>query len=761
MKKLVLLLLLGVSTFLSAQNNTITPSEYISNSPTSKGIKLYFQENNRFQMAVMSGYYEQDNDSVTFHSDVEKEPVFDVLFANPNPKATTINIKFETKDIYSLRQIYIGIQNASNDEIEFKSLKEYLNISDFYREKKKELAFEIEKVAYLYLVNKNPFKDNTIIEKYEVPKNISEITIKYARNEFASLKLKGYFDQKTNEFIVSEGSNPITFIKNDGAVNNNNFAKPIEKITKKKWSYPGMKDDYANVYEQLIDTTAVTTIDEPYVPPYSFKHTISKSFPEALKSIENKMNKFLVVSFDNSKNAKTSFDNFIKDSEYTLSNNMYDGYDSEKDNFNFYLANEKDKNVLVKYNSKDNVALLFFNSNGDLIYHTNGTLYDNDEIFTEYNTTHYELKQANQKIKIDKSFSNKKQSIVEIKNTLKEITISDIPNTDIVDTSYVEPAVEVIEDGSIPADTIAAPAYDYSYEIKDKQNLYKLKTSKETIQSKWLQVIDFYSKSNQVDFDFVAILERELKNTGFSKALFNEEKKTISDVDFKLLDYVFKNYYEILKQEEKEQNEGASYRNNKIKYCLDDFFDLNTHKYENVDKEKITKILEYNKKYLELSNYNLLSVQSYLNSLKENNLDKTPDYVTTYSDYFNVITKENGNIFENLDHDFTSNPSDMAWSYYKESFSSLANTIAWHVVENSTDVSLIQKAIKWSEASLKVQKDNVYYLDTLAQLYYKNGEKQKAISTEEKAVEMGAKTEGFEQLEEYKNVLEKMKNGRY
>ena len=78
--------------------------------------------------------------------------------------------------------------------------------------------------------------------------------------------------------------------------------------------------------------------------------------------------------------------------------------------------------------------------------------------------------------------------------------------------------------------------------------------------------------------------------------------------------------------------------------------------------------------------------------------------------------------------------------------------------QNTNSYASIQKAIVWSETSLKIAKNVHYYLDTLAQLYYKNGEKTKAISTEEKALELGKDSEYGE---EYKITLEKMKNGSY
>ena len=44
------------------------------------------------------------------------------------------------------------------------------------------------------------------------------------------------------------------------------------------------------------------------------------------------------------------------------------------------------------------------------------------------------------------------------------------------------------------------------------------------------------------------------------------------------------------------------------------------------------------------------------------------------------------------------------WRSFKNQFSSLTNSVVWNVVEKSSDVFLIKKAITWSEASLKVKK---------------------------------------------------------
>ena len=61
---------------------------------------------------------------------------------------------------------------------------------------------------------------------------------------------------------------------------------------------------------------------------------------------------------------------------------------------------------------------------------------------------------------------------------------------------------------------------------------------------------------------------------------------------------------------------------------------------------------------------------------------------------------------------------------------------------------------------MRIEKNNPYYLDTLAQLYYKNGEKQKAIATQEQALKyIGDSDEVPKQ--EMQTAYEKMKTGTY
>jgi len=123
---------------------------------------------------------------------------------------------------------------------------------------------------------------------------------------------------------------------------------------------------------------------------------------------------------------------------------------------------------------------------------------------------------------------------------------------------------------------------------------------------------------------------------------------------------------------------------------------------------------------------------------------------------------KNPSLIETLDEMYMAQKENYAdWEDFKGDFSRLANNVAWNVVETkNNDAATIQKAINWSETSLKVDKKNYYFLDTLGQLYYKNHERDKAILTEQMAID-NIEITNKEKIQEYTEVLEKMKNGTY
>ena len=60
-----------------------------------------------------------------------------------------------------------------------------------------------------------------------------------------------------------------------------------------------------------------------------------------------------------------------------------------------------------------------------------------------------------------------------------------------------------------------------------------------------------------------------------------------------------------------------------------------------------------------------------------------------------------------------------------------------------------------------IEQNNYFYLDTLAQLYYKNGQHDLGTATEQKAYDLAVVAADTLSIDEFKVVLDKMKNGTY
>ena len=82
------------------------------------------------------------------------------------------------------------------------------------------------------------------------------------------------------------------------------------------------------------------------------------------------------------------------------------------------------------------------------------------------------------------------------------------------------------------------------------------------------------------------------------------------------------------------------------------------------------------------------------------------------------------------------------------------NAQAWDIFDLKKTKDY-ERAIKWSELSNLVEKENPYSLDTLGQLYFAVGRKSEAIAIQTKAVTI-AKAMNISS-EEFENALNEMK----
>ncbi len=794
MKKIILLLSFFIVFGLQAQvyssksqtqKPNFEPGVYTS-SAKGQNIKLTINPDKTYDMSFFFGNYEVKNDTIYFGNPTPKSQKIVVKPIKDAPFSSTLKLKLNYDlSYYYSTEIYIGTQSDDNRKVTYKQVKDYFLESNIDLTQQN---IEVEKSKYLYIVDAK--YDNTTVFKFQIPETVNEAEIEYNPYSNSETKLNGYIDSISNQFVISDGKTPILFDfeKLDSANPKINLdLQAIEVKSDKNW----LKDNgFGDVSGDEIS---------PAIPaPYVFKHKRASSFTNALSDIKKTPNKFLVVVYDpENKKSKTQFEEFVTTNEVAVSDYMYSEYVESYDKFNFYFATDKDKKLLTKNNIISNQELIILNNTGDVMYHTNGSLTEKNTLFSIYNSIYDDLKKANDNCKLDQLISNKSSSVKDVKSEFRKILNSEVnyavmpppaPATD-YPVTFTPPVVikEIKEDVPVSEDPIkekveevveyvdtAATAYsaydDYYDLIKDKENLYKLKASKQAILSKWKQVFDAF-KNKKYDKEFVQIIKGELSNTGFSNKMYTRLNYDTTDLDFEMLDYVFANY-KIISDPPTEPAAEASkqdiaivepayeayYYEQDIDTVLNTFF-TNSNYGQNIQYEKV---LKYYKKYLEISGFNASGIQNYMNALRLNieSGNNKKEYLTTYETYFNSIVRPNTSIIENLDIVFSKGkPTDYGdWTGYKNNFANLANDVSWYLVENSTDTSYLKKAVQWSETSLIIEKNNHYYLDTLAQLYYKNGDKQKAILTEQKAIDANTDEEN---LKEYKATLNKMKSGTY
>jgi len=745
---------------------TLKPGIYKSEGEN-QGIELKVNEDDTYQMIFLSGKLNSKNDSIYLENKYKQDSKFIVNQFENNKNSSVIVVAINPKFITSYyNPTYIGTQKDDKSPIEYKLIEDYIirveSSAESYEEYDEDIVFSLDRVKYFYLVEQ---KDGIATSsKYEIKETVSNLEIIYAPYSASSINLRGFINEE-NKLVITDGGFPIIFsLNSDNNELSSSTLNPTSTNKDLNFIAPISKnrqvDDYYVGYENN---------------NFDLKFVIDSNLKDALKTIQKTPNKFLVITHNpNSKNEKTEFDSFIKSQESYVKSFMYDKYQSEYDLYNFYLATSKEKNLFDSNSKEPQIVVL--NSNGDKLYNTTGTLNKNKDLFNYYSQLSTKLSKANVYLQLDKLVTNKKSSISDLKAAFKNSLKIETPyvdsysaevvefeenevkwTTDAVDSSAVE-VVEVYED------------YD---KLKDEQNLYNLKTSKEIINGKWKQVLDYYKKQTAVDEDLVRIIKKEISNDGFTIKLFKERKDFLTDLDYEGIDYLLNNYDAILKLENEKKNDTVQTFENEYYYETDldntliNLLNEKTSPYEETNKKQVLKILSYFKKYNNVSKDEFNIFISYVYSLNTNYkfLDDKNELYSMFDKLYNLMVNQSDNLIQSLDEVYSKNNYNniyySSWADFKSSFSTLANTIAWSVVENEKESGLIQKAIKWSETSLKLEKNNGYYLDTLAQLYYKDGQKELAIKTQKQALEAMKEYQESETYLEMQDVLAKMQNGSY
>ncbi|TDW49748.1 hypothetical protein EV144_102171 [Flavobacterium sp. 270] len=728
-----------------SQTKSIEKGSYLS---TNKGqqIKLNLLENNKYELVFSSGNYEIKGDSLLFINDKKEGSIFDLDFKREK-NAKKIKIKFP--DSSSLYSLYIGTQNGSG-AVNYQKISDiqYKTNPDF---DKAFLDFEIDRADYLYLVNEGYYDVQTQIAKYELPKDVAEITIKYEPNLLSNLNIQGYLDKKTNELRISEkaGLNPLVFLnEKDVPPAKESTVKAVENQTVSNWTYPG-KDTYTTENPLVaVDTTA--TVVEAYTPSkIDFKLKVENNLKGAINVTKNTPAKFLIVYTDTkNKTAKADFDAFVKAQEEQATYNMYDKYDPQFDIYNYYLATADDKKWLKTNKISDGPNVIVLNGEGDVLAVAKTTLTEQQSKLYYYDEFYKKLQRTNALLSFSKTAKNKKATDADLVAAFSKASALELPYS--YDSEY---SVDKVED---PADF----------------KVVKVNLDKKEVAQIWKKLIEAHQKDTKPNLALAETIVKEIKNQGFSKQFFNEDR-VLNDTDFLSIDYLIKHYdaIEIL---------NAEKRSNSVDYVpvmgnvgaeISSALQANTYiAQEGVEgKANQTKTISIYKKLIASGKGGFDCYKNYLAYLTQESEASGDDtvYLKEFSTYFDTyLGTEKGNAIEKLDEMFTSLDSTNEYSYdgwtaFKDYHSNLCNSAAWSVVENPVNSGYLKPAIQWSEYSLAVTKNNPYYLDTLAQLYYKDGQKQKAIETQTLAVKYLNSLVEEQTASEIRETLSKMQNGTY
>lgn len=767
-------LLLSLATLLSySQEKEIKSGTYISTKQSEK-LKLNLLDGNKYELIFLYGDYEKKGDTLYLGNQVGKKSCFSVKFGSDAAISNSVQIKLKSKYITTfMSQIYVGTQDGSLP-VQYKRLSELLN-NDHFDYDAEELNFTVNRSQYLYLVYET-FEGKAAQSKYTIPNKVSEITADFEINGFADLQLKGYYNKESEEFIIADllGKNPLAFKPENKTANEiKTEILPDEVKSLSKWTYEGKDKTDAEMGYAVADSAATAA-----VPGYNFKLKTEDNLADALKATKKAATKYLVLYYDpKNKNAKKEFEEFIQSQSTDIGYNLYDGYDAKYDLYNYYLLTDKDKNWIKKNAVKESPGVVVVNPDGLVLSTSKGNLDSNKSLFYYYDTFYSKLKRTDALAAFHKSTSAKKISDSELLKAF--VQVSALDNYDVSGDSYLSAPPISIDDAPanlkkneteevvpVVEEIDATPVVEASYDA-GQYKLTEVKLDKKQVETYWERLLKSHGKDTRPDMDLVGVIVKEIKNEGFYKQFFGAEK-ALDKANFEAIGYLLKHYDAILAEQNKKaaNSTDSEYPEEKINRTISDalYKNNNSLSFGEVSAESQMETIEIYKQLIskDKSNLEISRNYFYLLSAGAEKLHMENSYIEEYDGFFNELFDGKKGVIEKIDELYTQKDSYdyESWADFKNYFSNLSNDVAWFVATKSNNPEYIKKAIKWSESGNVIAKNNAYYLDTLARLYYKNGEKEKAIKTQEQAVKYSESIDETTK-NDIEATLQKMKDGTY
>lgn len=719
MKKITLPFVALLPLLLQAQNKDVSGTYY-----GNEAGKLIITPNNTFELVAFSGKYSQDKDG-KLNFTIEQQGAFNVKeIEKGDTDQITVVLKTNYLRYVDLRYIYIGYKDKDN------SIK-YLNTNVLFNEQNKdeelestfykdEYVFKIPKTSALHLVNAFSDYDDfrfaqkkVFIEEYNLSDNVKtlEVSVNGTALVYTALDLKAkVIDEGTLKLSFGRGTDSYTFLKEDMATNEAGYLKSTTIKTVENWEHLiPLKDNYFD-YEE---------IDE------NAKIEVKRTLDEALKQ-SKKDNIALVVFYQpiDTDEQKAEFEFFIKNLE---KENTFLYYNNSK--VNLYFTDKKDDKWIKKNKIKTKNQILVLDNDGMVIYHEENTPSDINNSF-HYTNTLQMFNGMYQMQTLDKVFQNKKATIAQYQEAFKTLFNK-------IETSYLNYLQYKQETQGVELAEAPYMYYDYIEDyIKNQDAVYKLKTSKEQVNTIWKKIIDSHKNDSKFDPAYINLLYLNYfsyKGDYHSKLFGLQKRYDQSDLD--ALSYIIK-FFPNINQYEKDKSIEIEPDEDYDIFSVYNLYDFD-NRLDKIAEDNPNLLKQVDALYLQGYQQNIIRYDDYDYFLEKHFPEKRLD---NFSEYFDSIVTNNEHIIVSLDRKFSSikdaefsSLSD--WSYYKLSFANKANNIAWEVVENfKNDASKINKALKWSATSVELEPENPYYLDTYAHLLYFSGNKNKAIEVQRKAV---------------------------
>lgn len=743
MKNVFLLsVLLILTANIYAQDKVFVSDKY------GNALKLILRTDGTYQLIYNEGTYEQKTDSIYMHGKAVTMDNFTVVPVEAAGDADSLELTF-TNDAGYLSDYNIAIASSNGDDNNltfFPLFYFHPNTMDSYTNNSSKVT--IKKDNFLYIAKKDYVTNETMVSKFEVPENVHGLII--TENYNISSNLVAAYNEQGNIVVSENGTNPVEFI----------LLETLEAREKPKTL------SFTEIHNVSIDWNFTSFYnDGNYTAPLNtdtVQVNIETSLKDALKNLKANPQSCLLIVND----TKEVFDQFISIHK-TAYNDLkyYDETDKNIYNFSFYNLKDDEKNWLDKKGYSQETKLIVLGYNEAVIYSSRESvkkLSTEGYYSYEYTTLARQIKSVANIVLANETLLNKKNSAEQLKTALYNASVN--LNHRIL---FPEETGYATNSESVPSNSVIDTInnYEYTYPTGARLNgvFYKSTITKEELEAVWGKVLDKYGKKADYDKELFHTIYKELNNEGFSMNLLGEQRFIMNKNDFRAFDYLIK-YYQTATSSNN-YSDDYDYSTyfpalSDVKYLISNVLSRNlSDGYDvNPTSEQKKEIITRYGNYLYDSPNDHYILNSYINSLIANKDEKE-----LFSFYEKFVSRfDTNNIVESLNNYYEA-VYDLNWYELKNNFSTMANNVSWYVVDNKiSSPEKIKKAIEWSEMSLKLARNNSYYMDTLAQLYYKNGDKQKSISIQEDAIKYFKDIDtNPDTLNEMKNVLQKMKNGTY